>query len=46
MPDFTGVSQPYEEPEAPDLEIKPGEALDAAAERVLEALRAIAARSA
>jgi adenylyl-sulfate kinase len=39
LPDFTGVGQPYEEPEAPDLEIQFGEGLDGAAERVLSALR-------
>ena len=40
IPDFTGIGQPYEEPESPDLEIALGEPLDAAAERVLAALRA------
>ena len=38
IPEFTGISQPYEEPEAPELEIELGEPLDAAAERVLAAL--------
>ena len=33
------MSQPYEEPTAPDLEIQFGEGLDGAAERVLSALR-------
>jgi adenylyl-sulfate kinase len=46
IPDFTGIGQPYEEPEAPDLEIPLGEPLDVAVERVLEALRVSAARSA
>jgi adenylyl-sulfate kinase len=40
IPDFTGVGQPYEEPEAPELEIAFGEPLEAAAERVLRALSA------
>src|SRR5215216_1781146 len=40
IPDFTGVGQPYEAPEAPELEIALGEALEEAAERVLAALRA------
>jgi len=40
LPNFTGIGQPYEEPEAPDLEIQFGEGLDGAAERVLSALRA------
>jgi adenylyl-sulfate kinase len=40
IPDFTGISQPYEEPEAPDLEIPLGEPLESAVERVLSALRA------
>jgi adenylyl-sulfate kinase len=39
IPDFTGIGQPYEEPESPDLEIRFGEPLDQAAERVLSALR-------
>jgi adenylyl-sulfate kinase len=39
LPDFTGVGQPYEEPQSPDLEIQFGEGLDGAAERVLSALR-------
>jgi adenylyl-sulfate kinase len=39
IPDFTGVGQPYEEPDAPELEIAPGEPLEDAAERVLAALR-------
>ena len=47
IPDFTGIGQPYEAPESPELEIAPGEELGTAAERVLEALRAAsAARSA
>mgnify|MGYP003579695542 CR=1 FL=1 len=37
--DFTGVGQPYEEPESPDLEVPFGEPLEDAAERVLAALR-------
>src|SRR5688500_16966199 len=40
IPDFTGIGQPYEEPESPDLEIPLGESLDSAAARVLAALRA------
>ena len=39
IPDFTGVDQPYEEPESPDLEVRFGDALEEAAERVLAALR-------
>jgi adenylyl-sulfate kinase len=39
LPDFTGVGQPYEEPESPELEITFGEPLEDAAERVLAALR-------
>jgi adenylyl-sulfate kinase len=39
IPNFTGVDQPYEAPESPELEIVFGEPLDAAAERVLAALR-------
>ena len=39
IPDFTGVGQPYEEPDAPELEIALGEPLEDAAERVLAALR-------
>ena len=39
IPDFTGIGQPYEEPESPDLEIRLGEPLDDAADRVLAALR-------
>src|SRR5688500_1673615 len=39
IPDFTRISQPYEEPEAPDLEVAFGEPLEDAAERVLAALR-------
>src|SRR5829696_4574338 len=38
--DFTGIGQPYEEPEAPDVEVPFGEPLEAAADRVLAALRA------
>jgi len=38
IPDFTGVGQPYEAPEAPELEIAPGEPLERAADRVLAAL--------
>src|ERR671914_1943673 len=38
IPDFTGVGQPYEEPEAPELEIAPGGTLESAVERVLAAL--------
>ena len=40
LPDFTGVGQSYEEPESPDLEVEFGEPLEAAAERVLDLLRA------
>src|SRR4051812_48920065 len=40
IPDFTGIGQPYEEPSSPELEIALGEPLDAAAARVLAALRA------
>src|SRR5829696_4812450 len=39
IPDFTGVGQPYEEPEAPDLEVAFGEPLEDAAERVVVSLR-------
>ena len=39
IPDFTGIGQPYEEPEAPELEITFGEPLEAAVQRVLAALR-------
>src|SRR5918999_3684656 len=39
IPDFTGIGQPYEAPESPDLEIAPGEPLEAAGGRVLTALR-------
>ena len=39
IPDFTGIGQPYEEPESPELEVAFGEPLEAAAERVLAALR-------
>src|SRR5919198_6448241 len=39
IPDFTGIGQPYEEPESPDVEIALGEPLDEAAARVLSALR-------
>jgi adenylyl-sulfate kinase len=39
IPDFTGIGQPYEEPESPDLEIAPGEPLEDVVERVLGALR-------
>ena len=38
IPDFTGIGQPYEEPEAPDLEVPFGMALDDAVARVLAAL--------
>jgi adenylyl-sulfate kinase len=38
IPDFTGIGQPYEEPESPDLEIAPGDPLESAVERVLAAL--------
>src|SRR5918992_1563667 len=40
IPDFTGIGQPYEEPESPDLEIAPDEPLEGAVDRVLSALRA------
>jgi adenylyl-sulfate kinase len=39
IPDFTGIGQPYEEPESPDLEVRFDEPLDEAASRVLSALR-------
>ena len=39
IPDFTGIGQPYEEPDSAELEIAPGEPLERAAERVLAALR-------
>jgi adenylylsulfate kinase-like enzyme len=39
IPDFTGVGQPYEEPESPDIEVQLGEPLDDAAARVLASLR-------
>src|SRR3954447_19444368 len=39
IPDFTGIGQPYEEPEPPDLEVRFGEPLDSAVSRVLNALR-------
>ena len=39
IPDFTGVGQPYEAPESPELEVAFGEPLEVAAERVLAALR-------
>jgi bifunctional enzyme CysN/CysC len=42
IPDFTGVGQPYEAPSAPELEVAFGEGLEAAAGRVLEALRTAA----
>src|SRR5918997_4402925 len=38
IPDFTGIGQPYEAPEAPELEIPFGEPLETAADRVLAAL--------
>ena len=40
IPDFTGVGQPYEAPEAPELEVPFGQPLESAAECVLAALRA------
>jgi adenylyl-sulfate kinase len=40
IPDFTGIGQPYEEPEAPDLEITMSEPMESAVDRVLQALRA------
>jgi adenylyl-sulfate kinase len=43
IPDFTGVGQPYEDPEAPELEIPLGEAVEDAATRVLATLRAASA---
>src|SRR5829696_8910265 len=46
IPNFTGVGQPYEEPESPELEVQFGEDLAASAQRVLDALRSSAARSA
>ncbi len=40
IPDFTGISSPYEEPRAPDVRIEPGDGgPDAAVERVIEVLR-------
>ena len=39
IPNFTGIGQPYEEPESPDLEVRFGEELGAAAARVIAALR-------
>ncbi len=39
IPDFTGIGQPYEAPEAPEIEIKLGEPLEAAAQRILAAVR-------
>jgi bifunctional enzyme CysN/CysC len=39
IPDFTGIGQPYEAPEAPELEVAFGEPLEDAAERVLALLR-------
>ncbi len=39
IPNFTGIGQPYEEPESPDLEVRFGDELDAAAARVIAALR-------
>jgi adenylyl-sulfate kinase len=39
IPEFTGIGQPYEEPVAPDLEVRFGEPLDEAASRVRAALR-------
>jgi adenylyl-sulfate kinase len=44
IPNFTGIGQPYEEPESPDLEIRFGEDLQASTDRVMAALSA--ARSA
>jgi adenylyl-sulfate kinase len=44
IPNFTGIGQPYEEPESPELEIRFGEDLAAATDRVMAALSA--ARSA
>jgi adenylyl-sulfate kinase len=38
IPDFTGIGQPYEEPESPDLEIPFGRPLDEAADLVLAGL--------
>jgi adenylyl-sulfate kinase len=43
LPDFTGVGAPYEPPESPDLEIAPGEPLETAAQRVLDALATLSA---
>jgi adenylyl-sulfate kinase len=40
IPDFTGIGQRYEAPEAPDVEVPFGEPLETAAHRVLAALRA------
>ncbi len=39
IPDFTGIGQPYEAPESPDLEIPLGEPLESAVDKVLSALR-------
>ncbi|MBJ7330555.1 MAG: adenylyl-sulfate kinase [Solirubrobacteraceae bacterium] len=38
IPHFTGVGQPYEVPEHPDLVVRPADSLDAAVEEVLAAL--------
>jgi adenylyl-sulfate kinase len=38
IPDFTGIGQPYEEPESPDLEVPFGMPLDEAASALLAAL--------
>jgi adenylyl-sulfate kinase len=40
IPDFTGIGQPYEEPESPELEIAMDEPMESAVDRVLLALRA------
>ena len=36
---MTGIDDPYEAPESPEIEVAFGEPLEAAAERVLAALR-------
>ena len=38
IPNFTGIGQPYEEPESPDLEVRFGEDLQASTDRVVAAL--------
>jgi adenylyl-sulfate kinase len=38
IPNFTGIGQPYEEPESPDIEVRFGEDLQASTDRVVAAL--------